>query len=284
MAKKNQAAAAPPNANRFAGAQGRMDALNAKIAAGGGDPTRKQQRALNVLQNRANQFAAANPNQPINTPATLPGIQQGNMNIAATGNEYAQNLLANGGFQNPFTYDLSPRIGQDNLNNFRQSAFDTQYGYLTRDLGQQEAQAGQDIGQSLTDRGITYSADPNSRYQQEMRDYTNRFDRARADARAQADQFAGQEMQRMFGINEQTRANQMNEQGGQWNQRLSDIAGFSNLGIPNVMGFEQLTDQDKALRKQWKIAQLQKGGSGGGGGGGTAQPAGPNHSNPFTGL
>lgn len=272
---QQQAPAAQP---QFANAQNRLDTLNNQIASSGQGPTAQQQATIAELQRRSN-IAANNPAPTGNqvTP-TLGGLNQGAQDLAATGTGYALDQLQTGEFANPFQAQLADRIGQEDLEGFRQNTYDQQYGYLTRDLGQQEQLAGQDVAQGLADRGIPYSADPNSRYQQEMKDYNNRFDRARGDARAQANQFAGQEMQRYFGINEQTRANQASEQYQQRNQRLGEIGTLSGVGMQNVTTLEGLKDVDAALKQQKKlqIMALNKQGSGGG-----SAPANPN---PFEGL
>ena len=264
--KKNNNKPAPT----YAKAAPRLDALNAKIAAAGGHATQKQQQAINTLQGRIN------TTQNSTTPANVPGLQQGQQNIAAAGTDIALNHLQSGQFQNPYAPPETPgRIADGDLMALRDQAYNTQYNYLTSDLAQQEAQAGQDVQQQLADRGITYSNDPNSQYQQQMTDYTKRFDRARADARAQASQFAGQEAQSMFGMNEQQIANILSQGLDNRNQQMGELGAFSQLGQTGVFGYEQLQDTD-LLRKQQKAMELaalnKMGGGGGSGGGSTSVP------------
>lgn len=254
----------------YAKAAPRLDALNAKIAAAGGQATKKQQQAVNTLQNRVGMA------QNQTTPATVPGLQQGQQNIAAAGTDIALNHLQSGQFQNPYAAPVTPdRLAQGDLTALRDNVYNEQYGYLTRDLGQQEAQAGQDVQQQLADRGITYSNDPNSQYQQQMKDYTNRFDRARLDARSQATQLAGQEMQRSFGMNEQQIANILSQGMDTRNQQMGELGAFSQLGQTGVFGYNQLQDVD-LQRKQQKALEMaalnRQGGGGGSGGGSTSVP------------
>lgn len=286
-----QAAPQPAPQPQFANAQNRLNNLQAKLVASGQTPTAQQQKTMDELTRRAGIAAnnAANQgganqgtaNQGAQVDPTIPGLSEGAQEVAAAGTQYALDQLNDGTFANPFQAQLADRVGQEDLEGFRSNIYDQQYGYLTRDLGQQEAQAGQDISQSLADRGIPYSADPMSRYQQEMRDYNNRFDRARADARAQAGQFAGQEMQRYFGINEQTRANQLSEQLQGRNQQLNEINMLPQLGMQPISTYESLQDVDAARKQQKQLAIKALNKPSGGGSGGWSPPANPN---PFEGL
>lgn len=267
--RQNQNQAPAPHAR----AADRYAALQASI--GDNQPTRRQQRTLNTLQGRMNQAQG-------DTQANLGGLNQGQQNIAAGGTDIALRMLESDQFQNPYQAPQTPnRLNDGDIMGLRNDVYNQQYEYLTRDLGQQEAQAGQDVSQSLADRGITYSADPNSRYQQEMRDYNNRFDRARADARAQANQFAGQESQRAFGMNEQVIANILSQGLDQRNQNVNEIGYFTQLAQPGVGLYEGLKDVDAERRARNKIQQQAMSGGGGSSGGGTPGPA---YSNPYQGL
>jgi hypothetical protein len=101
----------------------------------------------------------------------------------------------------------------------RQRIEDQTYSSLTKDVDQSEKSALNQKEQELHNKGIQFNADPNSRYQQELKAIRTAFAGSRMDARTQAIQLGGQEYQRSFDIGEQSVAN-----------RLNELNTFSNLG------------------------------------------------------
>lgn len=210
--------------------------------------------------------------------------------LSNVGRELAIGQLQSGAFGDVFTPQLSQRWSSGDLATDRQRVEDAIFAKFTRDQDQQKQLEEQQLRSRLNVQGIPFSADPNSRYQQEMRAFNNRYDTLKENARQTATQMGGEEYQRNFGINEQLIANELAQQQGIRNQRFGDVNQLSNMGtglmLPNFQGynaptyntanpmdiygaFEQLNDADKdrALQKWIATQQLKKSGSGGGGGG-----------------
>lgn len=153
---------------------------------------------------------------------------------------------------------------------------DAVYNSLTRDTNRNEQQDQQGFEQSLNNRGIPYSADPNSRYQNEMKDFQNKYTDIRQGARNQAVITGGQEGRADYG-------SQL--QGIQTAQQLG--GGLRSTGTPGFTGTQETygtpTDQDAALkalgisREQLAIAKQRLNNSGNSGnsgnGGSTTNPA-----------
>ncbi len=207
--------------------------------------------------------------------------------ISNKGRELALSLAGEGNLNQQFDPKLQDRIGSGDLINDRRRQEEELSQYLARDMDKNYDTKKQQLEQTLYNRGI--ALDPNNKqYQDHMREFEDTFARERGDIRAQALQFGGQEMDRTFGMNEQTRANQFNEQQGTRNQRIGEINQWAgagtgaqipnftpyqgtsvNYGSPNQIGLGLTAAQQNA--RQLKIAQQAANRVGGGGGGGSSQ-------------
>lgn len=170
------------------------------------------------------------------------GLLQSGQGLSQAGLDMAFGALQGSGLGQAFNPQLADRTTTGDLNADRARIEDEVFGRLTRDLDQQYGNAMQAKEQELYNKGIPFSPDPNSRYQQELNAINRRFDDQRADARAQAVQLGGQEFERSFGIGEQLRANQFAEQAGMNNQNLSQIGALQGFGtglmLPNFQAFQ----------------------------------------------
>jgi hypothetical protein len=164
------------------------------------------------------------------------GIADADTRISQAGRNFALSML-----QNP--QGLINRQSSGDLLQDRQRIEEDIYGRLTRDVDSNEQRARQQAEQDLYNKGIEFNPDPNSRYQQELKMVTDRFDRLRQDARSQAIQMGGQEWERSFNIGETTNANNLNYLGQ-----------FSNLGpglrAPNLPGYNPVSNVPFAQLKQ----------------------------------
>lgn len=196
-------------------------------------------------------------------PAPAPPIDQ-------RANQYASDLAVNGGVTQPFNPTLDARPGSGDLIADRQRQEQDLQGYLGRDLDSEYAKAKQMMEQDLYNRG--QPIDPNNQgYKDSLKLLDDNFSRQKADIRAQALQFGGQEMDRTFGQGEQRRANQLNEQTTAYNTNLGGVSALSDIDL----AYKQLAQQKQAQKQNYRLGQgqlglqrqaLAKRGSGGGGG------------------
>lgn len=183
-------------------------------------------------------------------PSQLPSVSQARLGEIAT-NAAAMNLegtqLGTG-----FTPNLTDRYSQGDVEADRQKMYDYALGYLTKDFDKNKGRDQEELMQSLYNRGIAFSADPNSRYQQELAMHNKRYDDLRSDAEARALLSSGQEMERLYGINETVRGNQLGEQVGIRNQQLGEVAGLSGIDAMArelALKRQQLQIQKQALNR-----------------------------------
>lgn len=215
---------------------------------------RQQQRLAYLLKNRPNdpqvkQLQAAGVTVPT---AGTPGAQAAPP-IDERANQYASDIAA-GGVSQPFNPTLDARPGSGDLIADRQRQEQDLQGYLGRDLDSEYAKAKQMMDQDLQNRG--QPIDPkNPAYQESLKLLDDNFSRQRADIRAQALQFGGQEMDRTFGQGEQRRANQLNEQTTSYNTNLGGVSALSDIDL----AYKQLAAQKKAQQQTYKLGQGQLG-------------------------
>lgn len=162
------------------------------------------------------------------------------------------------GYQ-PFSFQSDDaarqRIEQDTFNR------------LSRGMDQRHQQQSQDLEQSLYNRGIQFSNDPNSRYQQELKSMQQSQQDERQSYQQQAVTMGGQEMSRNYDMASGTYGNQLSgmntmagiSQGqygtnltgnqarnsamqGQQQQMMSDTAALQGMGtglmVPNFQNFQ----------------------------------------------
>ena len=196
------------------------------------------------------------------TGANQPGansvqdVKQNQTDIAASAGDAALTNLQGAGLGTSFTPQLTDRTTTGNLEADRSRIEDAVFGTLTRDLDQNYENRRQQVEQTLRNKGIPFSADPKSRYQQELGALNRQYDDARLTARQTATEMGGQEYQRNFDIGETLRSNQFAEQAGTRNQQLGEVNSLSGMGLPGVVGFEQLSDVDKQRALEKALAQL----------------------------
>lgn len=175
------------------------------------------------------------------------------------------------------------QMGQDlakqNLGGYSQFRFDDKgersriedevFNRLNRDTEMNREREMKAKEQELFNKGIPYSNDPNSRFQQEIGDLNRRYDDITASNRSRAVEQGGDELQRNYGF-----------QLGQHQQGLSDTGYLQGMGtglmLPQFqgfqgvgynlnnptdvqMGFDQLQLQRDQLAQQGHIAQQQIG-------------------------
>lgn len=221
--------------------------------------TKRQQR-------RQDRIAARNAAAPAGGLPVADKLSATEQNIYTGGTELTDKALdmagANlGGTQLGTAFDpqLAARTMEGDLLGDRQRIEEEVFGRLTRDLDQQYKQTREQTEQTLANKGIPYSNDPNSRYQQELMAVDKRFDLARTDARQRAAEIGGGEYSRSFGIQEQLRANQFSEQQGTRNQQLGEVGSLANTGpgLQNFFSMAGIQNQEDQLALQKFIAQLQ---------------------------
>lgn len=147
--------------------------------------------------------------------------------LSTLGRSVAEAQINSGNFNQNFNPELSNRYGKGDLQQDRSRIEQATYGYLTRDMADQNQRDENGLAQRLAVAGIDPNSDRARREWQNLRDSQAR---ERGDARYQAVQLGGQELERNFGIGEQRRANQLSEQLATRGQQLGEINQFSNLG------------------------------------------------------
>lgn len=119
----------------------------------------------------------------------------------------------------------------ESLAGMRSQVEDAIFAKLTQDLDKnyQEAKASKE--QELWNKGIPFSGDPNSRYQQELGAIEKNYSRAQEEARNRAISEGGTEMQRQFGMGLQSQQ-----------QGMADIRSLQGMGtgltMPQFQGFQ----------------------------------------------
>jgi hypothetical protein len=142
---------------------------------------------------------------------------------------------------------MGQQLAQQGLGNYKQFDFgnfdeqrarieDSVFGRLTKTLDQDYQNSRESAEQTLHNKGIPFSGDPNSRYQQELASIDRRYDEAKESARNQAVSVGGQELSRQYGVDL-----------GQHQQGLSDISTLQSQGIglqnPNFQQYQGYTPQ-----------------------------------------
>lgn len=166
----------------------------------------------------------ATPSGPAGSPMvatpTMPATAEiGQNNLSRTGAGIAEGQLQSGVVSQPFQFNADDQA--------RQRIEEQAFARLTRGIDDQEKRAMAEAKTSLSERGIPYSNDPSSRYQQELKDITTRFDTARGNARQDATVLGGQEMERNYNIS-----------SGAYNTTLGGINQLSQVGLQGTLGFE----------------------------------------------
>lgn len=147
----------------------------------------------------------------------------------------------------PFQFDSSDQG--------RQRIEDSVFQSLTRDLEENRGRDLEQKQQELYNKGIAYSDDPESRYQKELGDIQKRYDRQALEAKGQAVQMGGQEMQRQYGMGL-----------GTHQQGMADVGQFygQDLGVhqQGMADYGQRFGEDLASQQQRMAEQGQMYGQG----------------------
>lgn len=178
-------------------------------------------------------------------PSDLPDVALKDFGQTAT-NAAAMNLEGSQ-LGTAFTPNLNPRTSSGDLIGDRKRVEEALFQSLTRNMGADKAREEEATRQRLANQGIAFSADPNSRYQQELKGLNDRYDTLQSNAMQNATILGGQEWERGVGIGETIRGNQLSEQSGIRNQQLSELGGLT--------GLDQL-GQELALKKKLTAAQI----------------------------
>lgn len=223
------------------------------------------------------------------------GIVSADDQISQQGRNYALQQLGNGQFGQAFNPQLTGRMNSGDLNADRQRIEDSVFKSLTRNLQRDRSRDMEEFNQQMANRGIPVGSELYNKQQQEL---NQRYDDMSQNAMGQAVQFGGDEFSRGFGIQEQLRANQFNEQQGTRNQGLGEIGALSGIGpglrTSNFQGYQgvgyDLTDPVatdlayKANRRDNRAANAALRQLGRGRGGGQPQqPPSPFYSDTFGG-
>lgn len=254
-------------------------ALNTGLEAGQAAATASN---LTANANTKNPFGASTTTvDPVTGQATvtqsLSGGQQKILDqgeaLTQGGQAWAQKQMGN--FQQ-FNPDLSAEG--------RQKAADAAFAQLSRGMDTRQKQQIADLEQSLYNRGIQFSNDPNSRYQQELQSMQQSQQDERNNIANQAYNVGLGEQQAQFGMGQQTNQTQLgNMQAMQGMgtglmvpnfQQFQGSAVDPSLGAGTQLGYDQLAQQKKVDAAT--IAKLKGSGSGGGSSsGGTASNPSP---------
>lgn len=191
--------------------------------------------------------------------------------LTQTGQTIAQGQLENMG---QFSFDNSAAG--------RQKMSDAVFAQLSRGMDTRHKAQSDQLAQDLYNRGIPFSEDPNSRYQQEMRSMQQGQEDERLNYSNQAYQAGLQEQQAQFGMSQGTRQQQMSDLSAFQQQgtglmmpnyqatqgTASDLKGFTEL----AQNQQQLNNQRKATQASIDALKRKNAGSGGSSSGGTTSP------------
>lgn len=182
---------------------------------------------------------------PAPVPSALPDVSMKDLGQTAV-NTAAANLDGSA-LATTFNPTLPDRYTTGDLNADRQKTYDVALSYLSKNFERDKGREEEATRQRLANQGIAFSADPNSRYQQEIGGLNERYDNLMGQYQNQAFLNSGQELERMTGIGETVRQNSLGEQAGIRNQTIGELQGLT--------GLDQLA-KDYALKQ--KALQIQQ--------------------------
>jgi hypothetical protein len=103
--------------------------------------------------------------------------------LAGAAKDLANQQLTQADYSTPFVAKTSERTSGADLEADRKRVEDALYAKMTKDIDLKESLDVEQRGQDILDEGIPFSNDPQSAYQQRMRDVTDRYSRDRESAR-----------------------------------------------------------------------------------------------------
>lgn len=149
-------------------------------------------------------------------------LSQGGLNTANT-------LLNSGNFSAGYNPELTARTTTGDINQDRARIEDEVFARYTKDLDQNYDRDRQRLEAELRSRGVPLTPE-SVQYQRSMEELDKRYDNQRADARQRAVEVGGNEFSRSFGIGEQLRGNELNEQSQIRTQQVGEIGAFAGIG------------------------------------------------------
>lgn len=191
--------------------------------------------------------------------------------------DYASDIAADSGVNEAFKPELTDRPLQPDLNQARLQQQQELETYLSRDIDSAYEKARKQQEQQLFNKGIPLGSE---QYTDSMKMLDDNFSRQKGDIRAQALQFGGQEIERTFGMGEDRRTNQLNEQVTTNKTNMGNVGAFTDIDL----AYKQLAEQRRQANQNASLtrAQIAKQG-GGGGGGGRSSTSTPIVESPFVG-
>lgn len=140
--------------------------------------------------------------------------------LSGTGREMALSRLQN---DPRFSQGFNPGSNDEQRARIEEQVF----GRLTKNLERDKASEQQSLSQSLAERGIPVGSEL---YNNQMREFNQRFDDRTTDARQRATEIGGQEWQRDYNIGQST-----------YQQGYQDLANLQSMGpgqtLPQFQGF-----------------------------------------------
>lgn len=179
--------------------------------------------------------------------------------------DYASDIAADSGVNQAFKPELTDRPLQADLNQARLQQQQELETYLGRDIDSAYEKARKQQEQQLLNRGIPIGSE---QYTDSMKMLDDNFSRQRGDIRAQALQFGGQELERTFGMGEDRRTNQLNEQVTANKTNMGNIGGFADIDL----AYKQLQEQKRQANQNASLTRAQIAKQGGGGRSSTSTP------------
>lgn len=149
--------------------------------------------------------------------------------ISKGGRGIAQGYLESGAFNQAFNPNLTERTTTGDINKDRARIEDEVFARYTKDLDQNYDRDKQKLEAELVSRGVPLTPE-SVQYQRQMEELNKRYDNQRTDARQRAVEVGGQEFSRSFGIGEQLRGNQLNEQSQIRTQQVGETQAFAGMG------------------------------------------------------
>lgn len=145
----------------------------------------------------------------------------------------------------PLNYDGLPNAPtNETLQQGRQRVEDDLFNSYKRRMDPLRSQEREGLAQSLISRGIGFSSDPNSRYQQEMKSFEQKWNDAYADANTQAMAQGADEQQRQYTLGSSLRNDAYAERQNARNNAFLDynnVLGAGGQVAVNTPNFQAMT-------------------------------------------
>lgn len=154
-------------------------------------------------------------------------IYESDVALSQLGRNTAQQRLAEFAGQGAFNPNLSARPLDADLNAARSQIEQSTYDRLTRDLEERQTRELDQLQQGLANQGVPQGSDL---YRKAMDDFAKRYDRQRLEARQEAVQLGGQELERAFGIGERRRSGELSESQAIRGQQYGEAERLANFG------------------------------------------------------